>query len=88
VERVKDRDYDVVLMDLHMPDGDGVAATRAIRALPDLRRAAVPILAVSASMRMAEPHEIDAAGFTEFVGKPVNPDVLFTKISRYLRAEA
>jgi hypothetical protein len=33
---------------------------------------------------MAEPHEIDAAGFTEFVGKPVNPDVLFTKISRYL----
>jgi len=84
VERVKERDYDVVLMDLHMPDGDGVSATRAIRALPDPRRAAVPVIAVSGSMRMAEPQEIDAAGFTEFVGKPVNPDVLFTKISRYL----
>jgi CheY-like chemotaxis protein len=84
VERVKERDYDVVLMDLHMPGGDGISATRAIRALPDPRRAALPIIAVSASMRMAEPHEIDAAGFTEFVGKPVNPDVLFTKISRYL----
>jgi PAS domain S-box-containing protein len=84
VERVKERDYDVVLMDLHMPGGDGISATRAIRALPDPRRAALPVIAVSASMRMAEPHEIDAAGFTEFVGKPVNPDVLFTKISRFL----
>jgi PAS domain S-box-containing protein len=84
VERVRERDYDVVLMDLHMPGGDGVSATRAIRALPDRRRAAVPVIAVSASLRMAEPQEIDAAGFTEFVGKPVNPDVLFTKISRYL----
>jgi len=84
VERVKERDYDVVLMDLHMPGGDGISATRAIRALPDPRRAALPVIAVSASMRMAEPHEIDSAGFTEFVGKPVNPDVLFTKISRYL----
>jgi len=52
--------------------------------LPDPGRAAVPIIAVSGSMRMAEPHEIDGAGFTDFVGKPVNPDVLFTKISRYL----
>ena len=84
VERVQAREYDVVLMDLHMPGGDGLAATRAIRALPDPGRAAVPIIAVSGSMRMAEPHEIDGAGFTDFVGKPVNPDVLFTKISRYL----
>jgi PAS domain S-box-containing protein len=86
VDRVKERDYDVVLMDIHMPDGDGLAATREIRSLPDARRARLPIIAVSASTRMAEPQEIDAAGFTEFVGKPVNPDVLFTKISRYVSA--
>jgi PAS domain S-box-containing protein len=84
VEKVKDRDYDVVLMDLDMTGGGGFAAARAIRSLPDRRRAALPIIAVSASTRMAEPHEIDAAGFTEFIGKPVNPDVLFTKLSPYL----
>ena len=83
VERVKERDYDVVLMDLHMPGG---TARRHARdpVPPRPAGAALPIIAVSASMRMAEPNEIDAAGFTEFVGKPVNPDVLFTKISRYL----
>ena len=85
VDRVKERDFDVVLMDLHMPGGDGLAATREIRSQPDARLARLPIIAVSASTRMAEPHEIDAAGFTDFVGKPVNPDVLFTKISPYLR---
>jgi CheY-like chemotaxis protein len=86
VQRIKERDYDLVLMDLHMPGGDGLAAAREIRAVP--RFATVPIFAVSASMRMAEPHEIDAAGFTEFVGKPVNPDVLFTKITRHRRPPA
>ncbi len=84
VERVKEREYDLVLMDLHMPGGDGVTATREIRALGGERFARLPIFAVSASMRMAEPHDIDAAGFTEFVGKPVNPDVLFAKISRHV----
>jgi PAS domain S-box-containing protein len=88
VQRVKDREYDVVLMDLHMPGGDGLTAAREIRALPGARFATVPIFAVSASTRMAQPHEIDAAGFTEFVGKPVNPDVLFTKISRHVPARA
>jgi signal transduction histidine kinase len=81
VQRVQESDYDLVLMDLHMPGGDGLTAAREIRAMP--RFAALPIFAVSASMRMAEPHEIDAAGFTEFVGKPVNPDVLFTKMARH-----
>jgi PAS domain S-box-containing protein len=81
VERVKAKDYDLVLMDIHMPGGDGLAAAREIRAIE--RFAALPIFAVSGSMRMAEPHSIDTAGFTEFVGKPVNPDVLFTKISRH-----
>jgi PAS domain S-box-containing protein len=81
VERVKAKDYDLVLMDIHMPGGDGLAAAREIRAIE--RFASLPIFAVSGSMRMAGPQEIDAAGFTEFVGKPVNPDVLFTKIARH-----
>jgi signal transduction histidine kinase len=83
VERVQERDYDVVLMDLHMPELDGYAATRQIRSLPDEKFKRLPIFAVSASTRMGNQHELDAAGFTEFVGKPVSPDILFAKLARY-----
>lgn len=83
VERVQERDYDVVLMDLRMPELDGYAATRQIRSLPEERFKRLPILAVSASTRMGNQHELDAAGFSEFVGKPVSPDILFAKLARY-----
>ncbi len=85
VERVQERDYDVVLMDLRMPELDGYAATRQIRSLPEERFKRLPILAVSASTRMGNQHALDAAGFTEFVGKPVSPDILFAKLARYAR---
>jgi PAS domain S-box-containing protein len=83
VARVQEREYDLVLMDLRMPDLDGYAATRAIRSLPDPRFQVLPIFAFSASTRMGNQHELDNAGFTAFVGKPVSPDLLFAKIVRY-----
>ena len=83
VERVQQRDYDLVLMDLRMPELDGYAATRMIRSLPDPKLQRLPIFAVSASTRMGNQHELDTAGFTAFVGKPVSPDLLFAKILRY-----
>jgi CheY-like chemotaxis protein/nitrogen-specific signal transduction histidine kinase len=83
VESVQTGAYDVILMDLRMPELDGYAATRQIRSLPDPRLARLPVFAISASARMGHQHELDAAGFTEFVGKPVNPNVLFGKLARY-----
>jgi PAS domain S-box-containing protein len=84
VERVEERDYDLVLMDLQMPELDGYAATRHIRSLPDAKYARLPIFAVSASTRMGHQQELDDAGFTEFVGKPVSPDLLLAKITRHV----
>jgi PAS domain S-box-containing protein len=83
VERIQERDYDLVLMDLRMPELDGYAATRRIRSLPDEKYARLPIFAVSASTRMGQQQELDAAGFTEFVGKPISPDILYARIARY-----
>ena len=71
VERIQERDYDLVLMDLTMPELDGYAATRQIRALADPRFQRLPIFAFSASVRMDPHHEVEAAGFTDFVGKPI-----------------
>ena len=82
VERAAAEDYDVVLMDLHMPGLDGYGAARAIRSLPEEKLARLPIIAVSASMRMGHGNEIEAAGFSGFVGKPIDPDTLFVTIAR------
>jgi PAS domain S-box-containing protein len=83
VERIQELDYDLALLDLHMPELDGYAAARQIRSLADPKYARLPIFAVSASTRMGAQHELDTAGFTEFVGKPVSPDLLYAKIARH-----
>jgi len=78
---------DVVLMDLHMPELDGIAATRAIRAL-DGPAAMVPIVAATAG---AMEHEVRAcleAGMDAAVAKPIDPRALFRTLARVLEAGA
>jgi hypothetical protein len=54
-----------------------------IRALPDRDRAAVPMIAVSGSTRTAETHMVEEAGLTAFIGKPVNPEILLSRLLPY-----
>jgi CheY-like chemotaxis protein len=68
-------------MDLRMPEMEGDSATREIRALPGERFSRLPIFATSASVRIGQQHELEAAGFTDFIGKPIDPDILFAKIA-------
>jgi len=75
--------FDIILMDIHMPEMDGLAATRAIRAL-DGEHGQVPIIAMSAD---ALPQQVDrcyAAGMVDHVAKPVQREVLYAKINRWL----
>jgi two-component system cell cycle response regulator DivK len=61
---------DLVLMDIQLPDINGIEAFRRIRANPDT--AAVPIVAFTASVTANDLSQIDAAGFDAFIGKPIN----------------
>ncbi len=87
VEAVRAGGIDAVLMDLHMPEMDGIAATKAIRALGgDLAR--VPIIAATAG---AMGHEIQAcldAGMNEAVAKPLVPKALLAVLARSAGAAA
>jgi two-component system sensor histidine kinase/response regulator len=73
--------YDAVLMDLQMPDMDGLEATRRLRA--DARFAALPIIAMTAHAMVEERERCLAAGMNDHVTKPIDPDVLFRTLARH-----
>ncbi|MBC7667019.1 MAG: MASE1 domain-containing protein [Gemmatimonadaceae bacterium] len=75
--------YDIILMDIHMPEMDGLAATRAIRAL-DGEAGKIPIIAMSADALPQQVERCYAAGMVDHVAKPVQREVLYAKVSRWL----
>lgn len=78
------RIYDVVLMDIQMPVMDGLQATRLIRALPAWQ--SIPILAMTANAFADDRSACKAAGMDDFIGKPVDPDMLYAMIYKWLVA--
>jgi two-component system cell cycle response regulator DivK len=77
-----ERRPDLVLMDIQLPDIDGIEALRRIRAEPALD--AVPVLAVSASVMPDEQHKIVTSGFDAFVTKPINLKQFLDTVQRFL----
>ncbi|MBK1612789.1 hybrid sensor histidine kinase/response regulator [Rubrivivax gelatinosus] len=75
--------FDIVLMDLHMPEMDGIAATRAIRALPDAAAATVPIVALTADAFTETRDRCLVAGMNDFLTKPVSPPKLAASLRRF-----
>ncbi len=80
--------FDIVLMDLHMPVQDGVAATRAIRALPDRAAATVPIVALTADAFAETRDRCLVAGMNDFLTKPVSPAKLAASLRRLFGSAA
>ena len=83
VEAVNRFAYDVVLMDVHMPEMDGLEATRAIRSISG-PRASVPIIALTANAFSEDIRTCHAAGMNGHVGKPFRTDELLTAVARAL----
>lgn len=76
--------YDLILMDIQMPRMNGIEATRAIRARPD--GGSVPILAMTANAFEDDRRQCMACGMNDFVAKPVDPTVLFSRLLKWLDA--
>ncbi|HER25871.1 MAG TPA: hybrid sensor histidine kinase/response regulator [Rhodospirillales bacterium] len=75
--------YDLVLMDIHMPEMDGMTATRRLRKAGN----AIPIIGLSASVLPEERQQYLAAGMNEVLNKPIGIDLLVESIRRVLSQE-
>ncbi|HYG91717.1 MAG TPA: response regulator [Azospirillum sp.] len=87
VEAVRTVPYDLVLMDIAMPEMNGLAATLMIRALPP-PAGAVPIIAMTADTMEGDRERCLAAGMNDHVGKPVGRARLLDAVARWLPFEA
>ena len=81
VEQVSKGGFDLVLMDLQMPEMDGLEATKMIRTLGDEKQSDIPIIALTASAMLSVKADVKKAGMDDYISKPFNPTDLYRKIS-------
>ena len=78
--------YDMIFMDLQMPEMDGYEATRNIRALNVPQAGQIPIVAMTASVFREDIEQCLTAGMNDHVGKPINLSEVLEKLHKYLPA--
>lgn len=87
VQAVEDKDFDIILMDVHMPVMDGLSATRRIRSL-DAPKNKTPIVVLSADVMNNAHEEALQAGVNDFLSKPVQADQLKRTMQRNLQTDS
>ena len=82
LERFKEKDYDIILMDIMMPEMDGLEATRRIREDFPEGKKDIPILAMTAFVfSEEEDYKYLESGMNDYILKPFHPDKLYQKIA-------
>lgn len=87
VEAVQAFPYDLVFMDVNMPDMDGIEATQIIRGLPN-DVAGIPIIALTALAMKGDRERILQAGLNDYIQKPVKSQLLLSAVERWLGKES
>ena len=79
--------YDMILMDIQMPQMDGYKATRVIRDLPDPEKAGIPIVAMTANAFEEDKKEAAAAGMNAHIAKPIQVEQLLSTLAEIIRQQ-
>jgi CheY-like chemotaxis protein len=87
VEMVRASDYDILFMDISMPEMDGLTATKEIRNLGKEGIDHLPIIALSSHAIIGDREESLAAGMNDHLAKPINPDTLEAALLQWLPPE-
>jgi CheY-like chemotaxis protein len=76
LKKLENEYFDVILMDINMPQMDGMECARQIRALSDEKKAAIPIVAITGNAKNYSMEDFKEAGIHEYVPKPIDFDRL------------
>jgi CheY-like chemotaxis protein len=76
--------YDIVFMDIQMPEMDGYESVRRIRALPIMQNIDLPIVALTANIFKEDIEACLAAGMNDHLGKPLDIDKVLSLLRKYL----
>jgi CheY-like chemotaxis protein/HPt (histidine-containing phosphotransfer) domain-containing protein len=87
VDQVRQRRFDVVLMDVQMPTMDGLQATQTIRNLSDSTQAEIPIVAMTAHARREDRRKCLASGMDAYIAKPIDAGKLIQLVENVERRE-
>ncbi len=82
IEKVTENTYDVVLMDIQMPEMDGLTATKALRKIDRFKE--LPILAMTAHAMKGEKEKSLAAGMNDHITKPIDPFILYSTVLKFV----
>jgi len=83
----KNPPYDLILMDMRMPEMDGLEATRQIRKMPSYQQNKVPIIAITANVFTDDIEKCKQAGMDDHIGKPFELSLIIGKLRKYLTSE-
>jgi len=84
VQRMEENDYDLVLMDIQMPEMNGLEATRYIRTRLNARKAQIPVIALTAQATQKEKQSCFEAGVNDYITKPFETLTLYNMIVKHL----
>jgi CheY-like chemotaxis protein len=82
IEKLKDKEYDVILMDLQMPEMNGFETTEYIR---NTLKSQIPIIALTADVTTVDLAKCKAVGMNDYLAKPVDDRLLYSKIIGLLK---
>ena len=81
---LEEKDFDFILMDIQMPEMDGISATQYIRQMKDSKKASIPIIALTANALKGDSDTYIKAGMNDYLSKPFTEPNLFEVIKRNL----
>ncbi len=85
LDYIRDNKYDLILMDLHMPEMDGIEATEIIRNSDDPEIRNLPVIALTAAIMSEHEARIEKLNINDYILKPFKPRDLYSKILRHTR---
>lgn len=84
LEMLVNEDFDLILMDITMPQMDGIQCTKEIRKLADPKKNKIPIIAISGNAANHTPEDFRKFGFDDFIPKPLNYDLVLATVKKIL----